>query len=181
MNFPWEKCVSLSARNPMTTFNNLFSKEKSHGIGLRVLSHVLLTVFLELDMSWVPSVFFLGWSFCFYLASSDKMPFVRLVLFTHAFYKEHIAHFNNPRLSCYMSYCLNALDHTHLPHNRNPQGGKTKPKSRPPSPVFILFCILDGWQMHAATTWLDLLEHCSRGVPSWRTLALALGTLTASS
>lgn len=35
----------------MTTFNNLFSKEKSHGIGLRVLSHVLLTVFLELDMS----------------------------------------------------------------------------------------------------------------------------------
>lgn len=125
----------------MTTFNNLFSMEKSHGIGLRVLSHVLLTVFLELDMSRVPSVFFLGWSFCFYLASSDKMSFVRPVPFTHAFYKEHIAHFNNPRLS--MSYCLNALDHTHLPHNRNPQRGKPNQNLAPPTPVFILFCILD--------------------------------------
>jgi hypothetical protein len=47
----------------MTTFNNLFCKEKNRVIGLQVLSHVLLTVFLELHTSLDPSVFLSGLKF----------------------------------------------------------------------------------------------------------------------
>lgn len=164
----------------MTTFNNLFSKGKSHVIGLRVLSHVLLTVFLEVHMSRVLCVLFLGWSFCCYLASSKKLSFVCPVPLTCAFYQELVAHFNNPWLSCYMSYCLNTLDHTYLPHNRNLQRGKTKPKPCPPPRLHLVLFL--GWMITSCKQqhgWVR--EQYSRGVPSGRTAALASRTLSVSS
>lgn len=41
MNFSLGNCVSLPARNPVTTFNNLFCRKRKQC--LRVFGHVLLS------------------------------------------------------------------------------------------------------------------------------------------